>query len=149
MSASKKLPNARSERAADVAPRKPKRGGVPPKEHAFKPGNCANPLGGGAHDPVGRAIRNLTKKELQDIANLVIKGDLKALRALPKKAGTTVLQIMLASVCIKIIEKGDMSSLNTLLDRLIGKVKDDVVVSGNTNARVLITLPDNGRSAKK
>ena len=38
------------------------------------------------------------------------------------------LQRMVASIVVKIVERGDMQALNLLLDRLIGKVKDDQAI---------------------
>jgi hypothetical protein len=40
---------------------------------------------------------------------------------------------MVASVALKIISKGDMYALDVLLNRLIGKVKDEVLLTGDGN----------------
>lgn len=123
----------------------------PPREHGFKKGVSGNPLGGKLHDPALKAIKNLTKQEMVDIGNLVVKSDMDGLRRVKDNPKATVLQVMIASVAIKIISKGDMSALDVLLNRLIGKVKDEVIHSGNveTNApQIVVTLPSNGKEAK-
>lgn len=118
----------------------------------FKKGNNANPLGGKLHDPEIRAIKRLTQDELKEVGTLVVKGDIEALKKLKEDSKCSVLQAMVASVAIRIISKGDMQALDVLLNRLIGKVKDelDMSVGGKPGApQVIITLPDNGFSAKK
>lgn len=130
------------------APEREAPGRKPPPEHSrWKPGQSGNPLGGKLHDPALKAIKNLTKKELADIGNLVVKGEVSALRALAADEGETVLKRMVASVCFRVIDFGDMGALDTLLNRLVGKVKDEVAHSGDA-PRIIVTLPSNGREAK-
>jgi hypothetical protein len=81
----------------------------------------------------------------------VVNGNVRALQKLAKDPESTVLMVMLAGVCVKIIEKGDMSALNVLLDRLIGKVKEEGRPFGAdapppaTETRIVVTIPSNGR----
>ncbi len=56
---------------------------------------------------------------------------------------------MIASVAVRIIQGGDMHALDILLNRLVGKVKDEVMQQMEIRTpQVIVTLPDNGRSAK-
>ncbi len=119
----------------------------PPVKHQFKPGQSGNPLGGRAHDPELRAVKNLTKRELADIGNLIIKNDYDALKKLSKENSATVLQRMLASIAVRIIDKGDMGALDILMNRLVGKVKDEIALTNLP--QVNVTMPANGREAKK
>lgn len=117
----------------------------------WKPGVSGNPLGGQMHDKEMRMIKNLSKQELKDVANLVIKGNIKALLNIKDDDDATVLKRMLASVAVRIINKGDMHDLDVLLNRLIGKVKEELDLTGDMThrgARVTVTLPSNGREAK-
>ncbi len=146
-------PKKVAEPVVQVIEEKPKsKRPLPPIEHRWKAGQSGNPLGRGAGDPALTAIKNLTKAELIEIGNLVIKGSVKQLRELKDDEDQTVLKRMLASVCVKVISKGDMQALDVLLNRLVGKVKDDVTVT-NLNrgepARVVVTLPNNNREGKK
>lgn len=120
----------------------------PPKHTRWKKGQSGNPLGGAAISPETRALRNLTKAELVDVGNLVIKGDFDTLKALARAPKATVLQRMLASVAVKIIDKGDMHSLDILLNRMVGRVKEEVTLTSNV-PQVVVNLPANGREAKE
>lgn len=97
-------------------------------------------------DALNAAMKKLTKEELQDIASVIIKGDIEQLKQITKDPKQTVLKVLVASVCIKAIQSGDMHALDILLNRLIGKVKEEVVWSGNPPAQVVISLPDNGKT---
>lgn len=124
------------------------------KKHQFKKGVVANPLGAGAKskkDPIGTAVKLLTKQELVQVANIILRKDLAAIKEYSKTPGVSVLQLMVASVAAKIIREGNMDALDKLLNRLIGKVKDEVEHSGSiTNpAQVIVTMPGNGREAKE
>lgn len=118
----------------------------------IKKGEVRNPEGARAHNQALKNLKHLTKKELADLTNLIIKGDLDQLKRIAKKeVKASVLQVMVAAVCVKVIEKGDMHSLNMLLDRIIGKVKDEVhhsgSVGGEVTGRVSVVLPSNGKEA--
>jgi hypothetical protein len=116
----------------------------------YKPGQSGNPLGGQKHDPEMKRLKNLTKSELIEIGNLIIKKDISALHKVVKDEKSTALQRMIASVVVKIIAKGDMAALDHLLNRLIGKVKDEIAFQGEINApQIIVTLPDNEHSAKQ
>jgi len=106
------------------------------KKHQFKKGEpSANPLGAKLHNPEIRAIKNLTESEMVEIGSLILKGSLDELKAIKDAPGTTALKAMMASVAIKTIAKGDHQALDALLNRLIGKVKDEVkIISNNTNS---------------
>lgn len=123
---------------------------INPNLKPFKPGKSGNPSGRPKDPPGLKKITNLTKKELVDIGNLVIKKDMFELKRLATNPKATVLQRMIASVAVKVISKGDMHALNLLLDRLVGKVKDEILHQGDLTLppQIIVTLPDNGRAAK-
>ena len=115
----------------------------------FQPGKSGNPAGRPPEPAELKAVRALTKSQLAEIGIMVATGDHDALRAIMEDDGETVLKKMIASVCLKVIHKGDMNALDVLLNRLIGKVKDEIEHSGNGGAaRVIVSLPSNGREAK-
>lgn len=114
----------------------------------FQPGQSGNPQGGKLHDPALKQIKNMTKDELKKVANLVIQGSMENLQLLARHEEATVLQKMLASVCLRVVVNGDMGALDTLLNRLVGKVKDEVEMSGDVKPQIIVTLPSNGREAK-
>ncbi len=119
------------------------------RPHQWKKGTTGNPAGRPQVLPEEKLFKNLTKKELIEVGNYVIKGDLTALKNMAKRPGATVLQIMLAAVCIKVIQKGDMHQLDILLNRLVGKVRDEIHATGVVDAKVVVNLPSNGREVGK
>lgn len=122
---------------------------APPRSTWWKPGQSGNPNGGRAHDPALKAVKKMTKEELGKIGQLVLDGDYETLVELAGDREASVLTQMFASVCLRIINKGDASALDMLLNRIVGKVKDELDVGGTgLAARVVVTLPANGREAK-
>lgn len=94
-------------------------------------------------------LKNLTKVELVEVGNLIIKGSVSQLQRMAKAKEASVLAVMTAAICARVIEKGDYHAWNAILDRLIGKVKEELHHSGSIdgNTRVIVTLPSNGREA--
>ena len=84
----------------------------------FKPGQSGNPS--------GRRKGNITKNEVEDLVSrcfTMTKAELKEIIESPK---SRIIDIHVASIIAQGIKKGDLYSLNGLLDRTIGKVKDVV-----------------------
>ena len=135
----------------DGTPKKPRKAPANLLKHSWKKGQSGNPKG----PPPGLTgmIKKLTRSELEDIAGLVIKGDVVELKKLAKDPTTQVLKAMFASVCIRAIEQGNMTTLDALLDRLIGKVAQqthltsDGSIAAQAIPLVTVTLPSNGREA--
>lgn len=112
------------------------------------------PKGGPSPNPAGRKpdmfgahLKKLSIVELEEIANLIVKGNVEQLRAVAKDPKSTVIKTMLAAACVKIITKGDMHALDQLLNRLVGKVKDTVEHKGlpANVSQVVAYIPENGR----
>lgn len=126
-------------------------GKLPP--NPFPKGVSGNPSGRGKDIPGFKALANLTKKELADVSNVLIKGDMKGLRRIADDETAPAMLCLVASVMIKIYDRGDMQAFDMLLNRLIGKVKDELhhggSIGGNSNGTVVVTLPSNGREVRK
>lgn len=152
MTKKKRKPKPAS-KADSTVKRNSKNAPPPPVENRWKPGQSGNPAGRAPEPPELKALKNLTKKELVDIGNMVIKGDVVKLQKICDDQEESVLRVMIARVCMKVIAKGTMAELDILLNRLIGKVKDEVEHSGSgllgAAPQVIVTLPSNGREAKK
>lgn len=82
--------------------------------------------------------RNLNKEECEDLLNKLIRLPQEKLREIMSDNETQGLDALIASIIIKGIEFGDYSRLNFLFDRLIGKVKEPVEVSGSVTLESLI-----------
>lgn len=117
---------------------------------SWKKGQSGNPKGR-PPDALGSALKRLTKDELEEIANIIIRGNRADLERIAKDPATSNIQALVASAVIKIMKTGDIYMLDTLLNRLIGKVKDTVHHTGDGSIApptVIVKLPDNGRTAK-
>jgi hypothetical protein len=127
----------------------PRSGFIPPVHARWKPGQSGNPAGGPKDPPEIKKIKNLTKIELIEVANLIIKGNLDELMDLKDNPDASVLQVMIAGVAIRVMKKGDMTALDILLNRLIGKVKDEIDINGDIKMpQIIVKLPSNGKEAK-
>lgn len=115
---------------------------LPPKHSRFKPGQSGNPLGGKLHNPELRAIKRLTAHEVAEIGTLIISKNLTKLRAIVKDAKDNPdskhsgLKSWIAMVAIKGISKGDAHALDVLLNRLVGKVKERIELTGEDGGPV-------------
>lgn len=122
----------------------------------FPKGVSGNPLGAGHpnYERTSSIMKRLTAREVKDLSGLILNGDIEQLQAIARNKKEKVIKVMLASVAVKIISKGDAGALNILLDRLIGKVPNPIRL-GNTDGtpiadvvRVNVNLPSNGREIK-
>lgn len=95
----------------------------------FKPGQSGNPGGTSKVDRELMVIRKLSKEKFKELANILISGTREDLERMLASPGTSALTEMVIKVVLGIAERGDMTSLDRLLDRLIGKVKDEVDVT--------------------
>ena len=120
----------------------------PSPQHRWKPGQSGNVQGGKLIDPDLKELRRLTKEELVEVGTLVVKGNVSTLKNIVKDRESSVLHAMVASVALRVIKQGDMHALDLFLNRLIGKVNDEVEYSGELNVpQVIVTLPSNGRES--
>ncbi len=122
----------------------------PKRKYGFQKGNNANPIGAAAHNQLAKQIKHLTKKELQTLANMVLQGNVHEIRRIKKDiAHSSTLKVMLASIALRVIEKGDHLAMEALLNRMIGKVPDRLEADLNgPGAQIIVTVPSNGREAK-
>lgn len=103
--------------------------------------------------PGFKPLKNLTKKELVDVGSLLLKGDMAGLKILSEDETAPPLLSMFASILCTIHRRGDMQGFDMLLNRLIGKVPQDVhhggAIGGTHGSTVIVTLPPNGREVRK
>lgn len=81
----------------------------------FKPGHP-----GGPGRPPNPGLSVLTKTELKTLVNKIIQAKPDELKTFQGN----ILEMTIASALKKGIERGDMDSLNQLLDRIVGKPKE-------------------------
>lgn len=97
----------------------------------IKPGQVLNPIGGRAHSPEKKALKKLTTEHLKEVADIILEGNLEKLKALVTDPNTSVLKVWIAKAAATAIQKGDINTLETILNRSIGKVKEKVDLSSD------------------
>lgn len=125
-------------------------------EYQNKPGGTESyrvARGNYKYPPGFKLLKNLTRAELVDVASVLLKGDMEGVRKAMNDPRSPPLIAALASVMVKIHERGDMHALDLLLNRIIGKVRDEThfsgAIGGTQGSTVIVNLPSNGREAKK
>lgn len=115
----------------------------------WKKGVSPNPKGRPKCPVSKKAMRGLTQRELEKIGRRILQGnlqDIAILRDKERRGAIPLVDAMILAIVGRIIGKGDAKAFNNLLDRLVGKVQQDINVTGDVAApRVIITMPDNGR----
>lgn len=118
----------------------------------FKKGQSGNPAGR-KPDVLSKELKHLTKEEFEEVANIIIKGDVHTLQSYIARKDISVLQLMIARTCLRISAKGDMGGLDALLNRMIGRVKESVYHTSDGSlapaSTVIVNIPDNGRQIRK
>jgi hypothetical protein len=109
---------------------------IPPKGRRFVKGQVANPLGAGAHNKELRQVKQLTQLEIAEVGGFILNNNLDALKEVRANPKSSVFKVWICSVAITAINKGDAHSLNILLDRIVGKVKDTTQMTVNIHKDV-------------
>lgn len=84
----------------------------------------------GFTDPIKKTLKRLTETEVADAVFLIIEQDREGLERIRDSRNYSALEIWIASIALKGIAKGDMSALDGLLNRAIGKVKEKLELTG-------------------
>lgn len=94
----------------------------------IKPGQVLNPKGRPRVDYGVKVAKLYSQNELIMSISRLIKLNADELKEVLKDPKTPACDAVIASVMIKSILKGDMSQFDQILNRVIGKVKDRVIV---------------------
>lgn len=104
--------------------------------HRFKPGQSGNPKGR-PRNPVLNVLRKATKQQFRRIIRAVVKGNVDYLEMLATSKTHSVLEVAIAASLIKAIQRGDYGTIEHILQRIVGKIPDELVVrSRNVNANL-------------
>lgn len=121
----------------------------------FKTGNLANPKGAGAHKKALAAVRKMTHEELAETCELILNSNRMELQAVLDDPTTPMLKVNLISAIMADTQKGLTYTVDRLLERIVGKPKERIELSGDPDnpmalqaVQVVISLPDNGRSGE-
>lgn len=83
-----------------------------------------------------KQIRRLTREEVSEIGSLILEGNLEKLQSVRDQPEASVLKVWFASVAVKAISKGDAHALTIILDRIVGKVKDTIELTGRDGGAI-------------
>lgn len=98
-------------------------------KHLFKKGNCANPLGARAHNPMLRALRSISAKMLVEIVDDIITSPRYELERIFNDPETPAAKALIIRSVLDGIEAGSFEKLEQLLNRTIGPVSKKVDLS--------------------
>lgn len=96
----------------------------------WKPGQSGNPAGRAKLPAWMRESRSMNKEKFHGLLNEYIHRPATELVEIMKDPTTPTLELMVIKVVMEAIKHGDEKKLGFLLDRLIGKVREEVHVSG-------------------
>lgn len=105
---------------------------VPPPEKRFKPGQSGNPSGRPKVPADILEARKMNQAELERIINKYLYMDKDAVREAIQAPGTPMMELMVASIVAQAAQKGDHQRLDFVLNRFVGKVKDQLEVKNVT-----------------
>lgn len=109
---------------------------------AFKKGQSGNPGGRPKTPEDVKELKKLNNIELERIINESLQLSRDQLKKIMADPESTMLQLVVASLLTQSVNKGDHMRLNFLLERLLGKVKENMSVTGSiTIDRPLRELP--------
>jgi hypothetical protein len=120
----------------------------PPKHGQIKKGEVRNPLGAGAHNPLTRALRNITIESYREIIRLVMTSDVAGIKAIAENPKSTGLQVGIAVAFLKAIKSGDYAVIERIAERIIGKIPDELNVTANASVNAKVTTIDKTELAK-
>lgn len=111
------------------------------KAHQFKKGQSGNPEGGRVHNPITKALKNLTVETYREVIEAVCTGNVDNLRRMIEDPKTSALQVGVATAFAKALKAGDYATIERIAERIVGKIPDELKVSSsNVNANLNATI---------
>jgi len=107
------------------------------KPYHFKPGQSGNPEGARKHNPIRKALANLTVDTYRKVIEAVLTGNMDNLKDIITDPNTPAIQVGVARAFVKAIEAGDYGVIERIAERIVGKIPDELNVrSVNQNANM-------------
>ena len=120
----------------------------------IKKGQVLNPTGKGGHYSSLHKLMRLSRDQYVDVVNEIIRADYETIKAMNKDPKASIIKRMVVSVALGIIESSSPHDLEIFLNRLIGRIPDEIKVDGeiinkNENVKIVVMVPSNGRDQVK
>ncbi len=110
----------------------------------FQKGQTGNPNGRPVLSPEVKALRKITVEALEEIGDLILMGDRPKLQAIASSLTEPAIRVIYAKAAVNAMVKGDVASLELILNRVVGKVKEKVEHSGKITLEDLVAGYDAG-----
>lgn len=103
------------------------------KPHQFKPGHPGGP---------GRSMNWLKPGELKTVVGKFMRMDRTELTAKLKSPSATMLELIVGQIIFAAAKTGDANKFEMLLNRSIGKIRDEIIYDDEGKPMALIHRPD-------
>ncbi len=114
----------------------------------FKPGESGNPDGRPPMPPAVKALRKLTVEKLEEIADLILDGNRTQLTAIAASHTDSAIRVAYARAALNAMAKGELDTLELILARLVGKVKERMEASVDATVTAKPHVPRAEREAR-
>lgn len=104
----------------------------------WKKGQSGNPLGAAKHDPAKRALKQLTLQTYREVIELVLTGNVAALKAMVEHPDTPAIQVGVATSFMKAIKSGDYGIIERIAERIVGEIPKVVKIDSVNNTNLSI-----------
>jgi hypothetical protein len=121
----------------------------PPKGRRFAKGKSGNPKGSSAKAKTLGKIAQLTAQQVAQIGTFILEGDREALDKIGKDPSASVLQLWTVALIVKSMQKGDPAAYRAVLDRIVGKPKESIEMTGKDGAPVSLDVTDRRQLTEK
>jgi hypothetical protein len=114
--------------------------GYPQNLKPFKKGEVHNPRGGGAHDPLTKAIRKVTKASFKKMLHLAMTSNPIKLEELSKSNKITALDRAIATSFYNAMKNGDYGVIERIAERIVGKIPDEININHTIQIKAQIDI---------
>lgn len=107
-----------------------------------KKGDVRNPRGGKAHNPLVKAIKNLTIDSYREVVEIIMTENLEAIQNIIKDPNSPAFKVGIATSLIKAIKNGDYQVIERIAERIIGKIPETLNVNTNYHTNIVKWLDE-------